>query len=91
LLNMPSPPLDKLYGSVLESFGYPRSPMLSAIREGVKVRNDLIHKPDTGRESEIDIARAVEYVEDIQGAINHLLHLLHPDYPGIWHLFQKPF
>jgi len=86
LLEVPSPPLHKLYGRVLESFVHERSPKLREIREGVQIRNDLIHKP---KEVHISVEQASEYVQDIQIAIYHLLHLLYPDDPCI-EFFRKP-
>jgi hypothetical protein len=75
LMEVPSPPLDKLYGSILETYMGERSPYLKFIREGVKVRNKLIHRPYAEK---IDPQAAIDYVEQIEGAIFHLLHMLYP-------------
>jgi hypothetical protein len=76
LLEVPSPPLDKLYGVILEKYLGERSPYLNRIREGVRVRNRLVHRPDAER---IDDQKAISYVQDIAKAIFHLLSLLYPN------------
>jgi hypothetical protein len=45
ILEVPSPPLDKLYGPILESLTGQRSPRLREIRDGVTKRNRLVHRP----------------------------------------------
>ncbi len=42
LLDLPSPPLHKLYGSILEYYLGERSPYLKIINNGVKIRNRLV-------------------------------------------------
>lgn len=76
LLGMPSPPLHKLYGEVLESFGMQRSPKLRQIAKGVEIRNKLVHRPE---ETKITPEEANTYVRDIETAIYHLLISLYPD------------
>ena len=76
LLEMPSPPLSKLYGSVLESLGYPKSPKVKEISKGVEIRNKLVHRPN---EFPIDHQAAINYVRDINTAIFHLMTLLYPN------------
>ena len=76
LMEMPSPPLTKLYGSILEKYLGERSPFLKHIRNGVEVRNRLIHKPYA---EQIDAQEANEYVAYIEGAIFHLLYKLYPN------------
>ena len=76
LMEMPSPPLAKLYGSILEEYLGERSPYLKYIREGVEVRNRLIHKPYA---EHIDAQTANDYVAHIEGAIFHLLTKAYPD------------
>jgi len=75
LLEVPSPPLTKLYGSILETYLGERSPYLSVIGKGVEVRNRLVHKPTSER---VDAQEAVNYVNDIERIIFHLLSLLNP-------------
>jgi hypothetical protein len=72
LLEMPSPPLQKLYGSVLESFGFQKSPYVSQISKGVEIRNALIHRPG---EIKITDQQAIKYVKDVENAIFHLMFL----------------
>lgn len=76
LLEVPSPPLHILYGSILESFTNERSPKLKEIAKGVEIRNQLVHKPI---DIQISIDEANEYIQDIRIAIYHLLGLLYPD------------
>ena len=75
LLEVPSPPLTKLYGSVLETYLGERSPYLGIIRKGVEVRNRLVHRPTSER---VDAQEAVDYVDNIELVIFHLLSLLKP-------------
>lgn len=80
LLEVPSPPLDKLYGSVLKSLVNERSPKLKELREGAKIRNKLVHRP---QDIKIDAQQSNNYVQDVETAIYHLLTLLHPKDPII--------
>jgi hypothetical protein len=75
LLEMPSPPLHKLYGSVLESFTKERSPRLSELNKGAETRNKLLHRPN---EMVVTDGDANKYVHDVETAIWHLLTLLYP-------------
>jgi hypothetical protein len=77
LLELPSPPLHKLYGTVLESIAGQRSPKLSAVSKGADIRNQLIHRPQG---VEIGHQQAYDYVKDVEAAIGHLVGLLYPDY-----------
>jgi intein/homing endonuclease len=87
LVEVPSPPLHKLYGSVLESFGYGRSPKLKEIANGAARRNELLHKPEA---KEVTVEDANQYVEDIEVAINHLFLLLYPTDPSVKKFFNIP-
>jgi len=80
LLEMPSPPLHKLYGDVLESFGLQRSPKVKEIAKGIEIRNKLVHRPE---ENIISSEEAIKYVQDIEVAIYHLLFSLYPNDPNI--------
>lgn len=86
LMEMPSPPLAKLYGSILEKYLGERSPYLKYIREGVEVRNRLIHKPYA---ENIDAQAANDYVEHIEGAIFHLLKTAYPDNALILNAYDR--
>jgi hypothetical protein len=78
LLEVPSPPLQKLYGSVLESLTGQRSPVLKEISNGVEIRNKLVHRPT---EIPIEAKEARDYVQAIETAIFHLIYLLNPNDP----------
>lgn len=77
LLEVPSPPLSKLYGSILESYTGQRSPKLKEIAYGARVRNLLVHRPEKIR---IDHQKSINYVGHVEAAIGHLLNILHPTY-----------
>lgn len=86
LLEVPSPPLDKMYGSILESYTNERSPRLKELKKGAEIRNKLIHRPE---DIHIDRRQANKYVHNVQIAIYHLLTLFYPDDPNI-RTFYKP-
>jgi len=77
LMEVPSPPLHKLYGPVLEHYTNERSPKVSKLSEGAEVRNKLIHRPQG---APIPHQKAIEYVKDVEAAIGHLFSLLYPEY-----------
>jgi hypothetical protein len=77
LLEVPSPPLHKLYGSILESYTGQRSPRLKEIAKGARVRNLLVHRPE---KIKIDDQESINYVGHVEAAIGHLLNILHPTY-----------
>lgn len=72
LLEVPSPPLHKLYGRVLEAAAGVRSPYVRELQRGAERRNRIIHKiePD-----EPDYQETLEYVEMVAMAIDHLLQI----------------
>lgn len=86
LLELPSPPLHKLYGSILEEYAGERSPWRNKINKGAEVRNELLHIP---YHKTIDPWKANEYVDDVQSAIYHLLALLYPGDPLV-DAFHRP-
>ncbi|OCL26281.1 hypothetical protein U472_09730 [Orenia metallireducens] len=73
LLEMPSPPLRKLYGKILEEYSGERSPYVSEIHKGVSIRNKLIHRPV--EKLNIDKEKVEEYIQIIEKAIFHLISL----------------
>lgn len=76
LLELPSPPLHKLYGDVLESIAEERSPKTKELQKGTETRNKLIHKP---MNQIPDDQKTFKYVLDVEAAIYHLLTLLYPN------------
>ncbi|MEM0007767.1 MAG: hypothetical protein QXR89_05845 [Candidatus Bathyarchaeia archaeon] len=76
LIEIPSPPLHKLYGSILESFTGQKSPKLKELQKGAEIRNKLIHRP---KEIDISAQEANKYVQDVEIAIGHLLTMLYPE------------
>lgn len=76
LQHLPSPPLSKLYGEVLQSYTGTKSPMVSFLSKGAEQRNLLIHRPRQAApgEHETDL-----YLHRVQIALMHLHNLLYPD------------
>lgn len=85
LLEIPSPPLYKLYGSILEYYTNERSPKLKELAKGLEMRNKLIHRP---KDMHIDAERANKYIHDVEIAIYHLLTLLYPDDSIMKHFYR---
>jgi hypothetical protein len=78
ITEVPSPPLDKMYGSIMQQYIGQRSPYVSIIKKGAATRNVLVHTPSTAR---IDHQEANDYVQAIEVAIFHALRLLYPEDP----------
>jgi len=76
LVELPSPPLSKLYGSLLEHYLGQRSPFLNDIKKGVERRNELVHRPS---DQDVDGQEAINYVYKVEAAIFHALRLLYPN------------
>ena len=70
LLELPSPPLDKLYGSILNKYAGSESPAKKVIKKGIETRNKLLHQAS---EFEIEEDEATAYVQEIDNAINDLM------------------
>ena len=86
LLEVPSPPLTKLYGVVLQSVTGQRSSKLSALGKGIETRNKLIHRPTA---QTIDEEEAMTYLDDVEIAIFELMTLMYPDDPVIERICKK--
>ena len=86
LLELPSPPLGKLYGKVLKAFCGQESPMRKILDNGAVVRNELIHKPT---EKKIDLQEANDYVESVDVALLHLMSMLYPDDEGLKGFYEQ--
>jgi hypothetical protein len=90
LLELPSPPLGKLYGEVLKFYTKKGSPKVDEMVALNKERNSLMHRPPQKEgEKEIELAKAEKYVRDAEGAIFHLLYLLYEKDPLIERLYKK--
>jgi len=70
LYNLPSPPLDKLYGDVLKSITGESSQFVNIVRDGARIRNYLIHKPKSHR---FNYQEVNNYIANIKKAIKYLL------------------
>jgi len=86
LMEVPSPPLTKLYGIVLEKYLGEKSPYLKQIKKGGEVRNRLVHKPLLEK---IGRQEAIGYVRCIEATIFHLLSKLYPDDPLIKNAYVR--
>ena len=77
-----SPTIEELYGKILKknSAKNEESPVLAELKNGAKLRNDLLHYRG---EVNIDPQDAINYVRDVERAIFHLLTLLYPNDPFI--------
>lgn len=75
LMEMPSPPFAKMYGSLLKHYLGEESPFRKRLITGQETRNTLVHRPGALR---IDPQEANNYVAVVEGAIFHLLSLLYP-------------
>lgn len=87
LLELPSPPLAKLYGSILEGYLGERSPYVSEISKELEIRNSLVHKPSSNR---LDLQKAIDYVGVVEAAIWHALSLLYPSDALVRHHQRVP-
>lgn len=76
LMEMPSPPFSKMYGSLLKHYLGEESPFRQQLIYGQEKRNALVHRPTS---VQVGMQEANDYVEVVEGAIFHLLSLLHPE------------
>jgi hypothetical protein len=72
LLELPSPPLHKLYGKVWSAVAGSSSSFVRDLQRGAEVRNQLVHKP-----ASVDLeAQAVsDYIANVEAALYELLRL----------------
>lgn len=76
LVELPSPPLDKLYGPLLKEYAGEESPVRKWMKHGNEVRNQLIHRPG---HPPPERQHAADYVNAVVAALYHLMALLYPD------------
>jgi len=76
MLEVPSPPLHKMYGEILNKYGGKPLPkkLLTSLAKGAEIRNKLLHRP---QEEIIDSQQAVDYVSNVAESIKHLLGILY--------------
>lgn len=72
LLEVPAPPLSKLYGAILENVAGEKSPYVGKLQKGAEMRNRLVHRPEAIR---LDPQEVVDYVAVVDRAIWHLVGL----------------
>jgi hypothetical protein len=70
LMNVPSPPIHKLYGEVLESVCGERSPYARQLQKGAEIRNKLVHAP---KGIELEQQAVNDYITMVMEALEHLL------------------
>lgn len=73
---LPSPPLNKLYGAILESYTGVRSPDVKILHEGSETRNALIHQP---RSLSPEKDKTDVYLHSVHLALIHLHTILQPE------------
>lgn len=64
LEELPSPPLNRLYGDVLESVAGVRSTGLSRLQNGAIRRNQLVHNPNSPTPTFDEVKEYINFVED---------------------------
>jgi len=64
LETLPSPPLNKLYGDVLESVAGVRSINTSTLQKGAQKRNQLIHNPKSSTPTFDEVNAYIDFIED---------------------------
>jgi len=64
LEELPSPPLQKLYGDVLESVAGVRSNSLSTLQNGARKRNQLVHNPNSPTPTFNEVNEYIDFIED---------------------------
>jgi len=64
LSTLPSPPLNKLYGDVLESVAGVRSEGLNKLRNGAEIRNKLLHSPTSVHLSRNKVNDYITFVDE---------------------------
>jgi len=64
LSTLPSPPLDKLYGDVLQSVAGVRSGGLSKLRRGAEIRNKLLHSPRSAHVSPDEVNAYISFIDE---------------------------
>ena len=72
LTEVPSPPLKKLYGSVLEAVTGEKSPHRNELDKGAERRNKIVHQP---KAEHLDTQEVFDYVSMVGEAISHLVEL----------------
>lgn len=87
LLELPSPPLKKLYKNLLLVYAGEESPLPSRFFDDAsRIRNELVHRP---QDVLITIEQAEEYVAGVEKAIYHLLSLLYPEDSTIQGIYRS--
>lgn len=82
---LPSPPLDKMYKTLLREYAGIESPMHKFLSKGATKRNELVHKPRQMRPTQQE---TLIYLLQVQVAILHLYTILYPNDPFFEYLFN---
>jgi hypothetical protein len=79
LLEVPSPPMHKMYGVVLKEYAGEKldKKIFKALVDGAEKRNRLLHRP---QDEFTDFQAANNYVSAVSEAIRRLLSILYPKY-----------
>jgi len=79
LLEVPSPPLHKLYGRILDDAAGANSrsaidkKIRKGLQDGVKIRNKIVHRPES---INLDLDDVIGYLQTVGGAIKSLPELI---------------
>ncbi len=79
LLDMPSPSIEKMYGTILEDFTGEKSIKLKDLEDGMKIRNKLVHRYLIDENIIPTIQKCDLYIKNVEIAIYQLLALLYKD------------
>ena len=79
LLEVPSPPIHKLYGDVLEAAAGTPSPYVHQLKLGAERRNRIIHKIEP---IQFGLQETIDYIQIVTEAIDHLLTLSRAGHKG---------
>jgi len=77
LLEVPSPPMHKMYGVILKEYTDKKldKEVFKALVEGAEIRNRLLHRPEREK---IDDQKANNYISAVSEAMRQLLSILYP-------------
>jgi hypothetical protein len=72
LLEVPAPPVQKLYGAVLKAYGGESSSYKSDLQNGAERRNSILHRPDR---QVVTSRQRSDYLHTVDKALRHLVIL----------------
>ncbi len=85
LSELPSPPISKLYKSILKEYTDVESSFYKQLIKGAEKRNELIHKPS---QSAPELIQTIIYIHEVECAMIQLHLLLEPSNPFFIYLLE---